>query len=243
MTSALLTHLPWDSSHFGFRIARAIPRQLDLNTCNELEASCVELKIECLYFLVDAAEQNTIAIIQSRRFDFVDIRLTLATRIADIPKVVPSGDVLFRLGNESDLEPLLPVARTSYLHSRFYVDPRFGSDKASLMYQVWLKNSLTTDFASAVVIAEMGGEPVGYACHLQNSDGEANIGLVGLAESARGVGCASGMLRFLGDWLCQQGFDRVNVVTQGRNIAAQRLYQRSGFVTRSVEMWFHKWFQ
>ncbi len=52
----------------------------------------------------------------------------------------------------------------------------------------------------------------------------------------------SGMLRFAGRWLSDLDFDRVNVVTQGKNIPAQRAYQRCGFITRSVELWFHKWF-
>ena len=34
----------------------------------------------------------------------------------------------------------------------------------------------------------------------------------------------------------------MKVVTQGRNIAGQRLYQRCGFLTRSVELWYHKWY-
>jgi hypothetical protein len=34
----------------------------------------------------------------------------------------------------------------------------------------------------------------------------------------------------------------VNVVTQGRNSKAQRLYERCGFLTRSVQLWYHRWF-
>jgi ribosomal protein S18 acetylase RimI-like enzyme len=36
---------------------------------------------------------------------------------------------------------------------------------------------------------------------------------------------------------------KVNVVTQGRNVRAQRLYQKSGFATDSVMLWYHKWFR
>jgi ribosomal protein S18 acetylase RimI-like enzyme len=31
------------------------------------------------------------------------------------------------------------------------------------------------------------------------------------------------------------------VVTQGRNIASQRLYQKHGFVTQSIQLWYHRW--
>jgi hypothetical protein len=34
----------------------------------------------------------------------------------------------------------------------------------------------------------------------------------------------------------------VLVVTQGRNYAAQRLYQRNQFRTCEVQLWYHKWY-
>jgi dTDP-4-amino-4,6-dideoxy-D-galactose acyltransferase len=44
-------------------------------------------------------------------------------------------------------------------------------------------------------------------------------------------------------WFAQHGCDRVQVVTQGRNLAAQRLYQRAGFLTADLKLWYHKWYQ
>jgi GNAT superfamily N-acetyltransferase len=148
-----------------------------------------------------------------------------------------------RIGTKLDLEALLPIAGSSFTQSRFFVDRRFGSAKASRMFQIWLEKSLMVDGSSSVIVAELAGRPVGFVtCQLQAS-GEANIGLLGVADAARGNGCAGGMIGRTADWLSVQGIGDLNVVTQGRNVAAQRLYQRSGLVTRSVELWFHKWFQ
>ena len=36
--------------------------------------------------------------------------------------------------------------------------------------------------------------------------------------------------------------DNRSVVTQGRNVAAQRLYQSAGFRTAAVQLWHHCWF-
>jgi len=44
------------------------------------------------------------------------------------------------------------------------------------------------------------------------------------------------------NWFADQNASNITVVTQGRNVAAQRLYQRLGFVTRSLELTYHKWF-
>jgi hypothetical protein len=32
------------------------------------------------------------------------------------------------------------------------------------------------------------------------------------------------------------------VVTQGHNVAAQRVYQREGFLTKTVSLVYHQWF-
>ena len=39
-----------------------------------------------------------------------------------------------------------------------------------------------------------------------------------------------------------RGIDRVQVVTQGRNVRAQRVYQRCGFVSAQLQLWYHRWF-
>ena len=243
MTDQAIDILPWDTDHFGIRIARARSARVDSESGKDLMKACRDEAIDCLYFLADASDQETIAALQSNGFDFVDIRLTLGAQYEVLPTVGHIGSVRLRMGNERDLAQLLPIASASFGHSRFYVDRRFGHDKATIMFQIWLRNSFTDRSDVAVVVAEQNDEAVGFVtCHLHKPAGEGNIGLVGVAESARGLGCAGGMIKHAAHWFAGQGLDRLNVVTQGRNVAAQRLYQRNGFVTRSVELWFHKWF-
>jgi hypothetical protein len=43
-------------------------------------------------------------------------------------------------------------------------------------------------------------------------------------------------------WAAREDAKRAVVITQGRNVRAQRLYQRSGFVTASSQLWYHRWF-
>lgn len=243
MTGQAIEFLPWDSAHFGLRIARAAFRRVDSSSCKDLLAACQIENINCLYFLADASDQDTIFALQSNAFDFVDIRLTLSAEYSKMPSANQPADIHFRLGEERDLDQLLPIAGAGFRQSRFYVDRRFSNSSASQMYQIWLGKSITNASGDAVIVAEHNGTAVGFvSCHLHKPEGEGNIGLVGVAEAARGLGCASGMIQCAAGWFSRQSLDRLNVVTQGRNVAAQRLYQRCGFRTRSVELWFHKWF-
>lgn len=235
--------LAWDTAHFGYRIARADIRQLDADSYHPLEKWCREQSIDCLYFLANAGDQATIAELQNRRFSLVDVRLTVEYTLQSPPSYAGVENLAFRMSNEADVPRLVGTAKNSYKESRFYADPCFDSEKVALMYEIWLTKSITTDFADAVVIAELNQQPVGYlTCHLNRPVGEGNIGLTGIVESARGMGIGQCMYKYGVYWLYAQGMNRVNVITQGSNIAIQRLFQRCGFVTRSVELWFHKWF-
>ena len=243
MKNQPIEFLNWDSAHFGRRIARATCRQVDANACFEMLVACQEQDIECMYFLADASDQDTIAALQSNGYDLVDIRLTFSAKYSEMPSIGYPRSICFRLGDERDLDQLLPIAGNSFIQSRFYVDPGFDNGSASRMFQIWLEKSITSESGAAVIVAELNDAAVGFVtCHLHKPPGEGNIGLAGVAESARGLGCARAMFQQASGWISGQGLDSVNTVTQGRNIAAQRLFQRCGFVTRSVELWFHKWF-
>jgi ribosomal protein S18 acetylase RimI-like enzyme len=43
-------------------------------------------------------------------------------------------------------------------------------------------------------------------------------------------------------WLAQRQQRNASIVMDGSNIAAQRLYQKCGFRSHKVELWYHKWF-
>lgn len=243
MDSPPATFLEWDTAHFGYRIARANSRQLDADRYHLLEKWCHEQSIDCLYFLANAGDQATIAELQVHQFSFVDIRLTFEYTLQTLPSYAGLENLTFRMSNEEDVPRFIEIAKNSYKESRFYTDPCFDNEKAALMYQIWLTKSITTDFADAVVIPEFNQQPVGYlTCHLNRQEGEGRLGLSGIVESARGIGLGQRMYKYGVHWLYTQGMNRVSAATQGSNIAVQRLFQRCGFVTRSMEPWFHKWF-
>jgi ribosomal protein S18 acetylase RimI-like enzyme len=56
------------------------------------------------------------------------------------------------------------------------------------------------------------------------------------------MGIGTLVVRAAQEYFHRKGVEEVSVVTQGRNIGAQRLYQKCGFLTGSVGYWFHRWF-
>ncbi|MCY4018848.1 MAG: GNAT family N-acetyltransferase [Chloroflexi bacterium] len=244
MKNQLVRFLPWDTNHFGYRIGRANIHCLDEESYQLLKDSCKKVEIDCLYFLADASDQASILELQRHGFIFVDIRSTLELKVPGPPTPQSNGDAIIRSSSVGDLETLAAIARDSFMSTRFYTDPFLNNEKASTMYQIWLTKSVTTDYADRVVVAEVNRKSVGFVtCHLDRVSSEGKIGLVALARSAQGKGLSQTMVLYALEWFLDQGMKSVSVITQGHNIAAQRLYQRCGFLTRSTELWFHKWFR
>lgn len=100
-------------------------------------------------------------------------------------------------------------------HSRFYCDDNFPKNKVTEFYKTWLSK------------CECYMIPGAY-CAIDNN----SIVLIG-AENGQGYRMLKNIEGLMSG--------KIEVVTQGRNIAAQRLYQKCGFKTNKVELWYHKW--
>jgi dTDP-4-amino-4,6-dideoxy-D-galactose acyltransferase len=231
--------LRWDSSFFERRIASVTVNRLTRASIQEIMRWCDAQGIDCLYFLADSNDPETVLLAESYNFHFVDIRVTLE-RKTDFLFPADPAEGLIRPYRESDLSCLREIARDSHRDSRFYSDKNFPEARCGALYEAWIDKSAHGD-AGVVLVAVVREEAVGYIACESPPDGEPRIGLFAVAEHARGLGLGRALIAEGLRWFVQKGAARVTVVTQGRNIPAQRLYQRCGFVTRSVQLWYHHW--
>jgi dTDP-4-amino-4,6-dideoxy-D-galactose acyltransferase len=239
----LCEYLEWDSDFFGVRIARLTVTRLTPQTAQEVDAWCEANKVSCLYFLADADDASTLRVTEANAYHFVDIRMTLDRALSDAatPEGDRSGFGGTRPATQEDLPNLRAIARVSHSDSRFYYDPHLPDARCDDLYETWIDKSVN-GYADAVLVAELEGAAVGYiTCHLRD-DAAGQIGLVGVSAQAQGRGLGGELINAALGWFRGQGVQRVSVVTQGRNCPAQRLYGRSGFLTRSVQLWYHKWY-
>jgi len=235
------TYLEWDSHFFGHPIARLNRRRLGQQDVNAAVEWCTANGIECLYFLADPNDPMTSALAEKNNFMQVDVRMTFERPVTDRDR---SQDGLaqgpIRPAAESDLQTLKEIARTSHRASRFYFDHHFQQSECDALYETWIEKSVR-GYAQAVLVAQAATLPAGYiSCHLRED--EAQIGLAAVSPQQRAMGVGTKLTRAFLAWAAEQGATRATVVTQGRNLAAQRLYQRNGFITAGVELWYHRWF-
>ncbi len=234
--------LEWDSEFFGCRIARLCLSRLTEQSLPKISKWCAVNHIDCLYFLAEADDPTTVSLAEANGFRFVDVRLTLSRRIGgSSQKERAQSRSVIRACGPGDVAALRAIARVSYRSSRFYFDPSFPADLCDALYETWIEKSCD-GYADEVLVAEIEGQVAGYLSCVVVGDKLGQIGLLGVGPEWRGMGVGAHLVDESLGWFEGRGLDRVQVVTQARNRSAQRLYQRNGFLTESVQLWYHKWY-
>lgn len=242
--SAACEILPWDSQFFGRRIARVQGNRLTAPEGEAVARWCQQESVDCLYLLADADDPETGRVAESLGFRLADVRVEFGLNLATgrrPPAPPPPSAARTRLLESADIDDVERLADGLFRQTRFYADPNFGAPAADRLYRRWIRKSCEGD-AQAVWLSESAGKVTGFlSCHLDQARGVGKIGLVGIAPEARGTGTGDLLMNRSLDWFSQEKSRTVEVVTQGRNLRAQRLYQRHGFVTQSVQLWYHWW--
>jgi dTDP-4-amino-4,6-dideoxy-D-galactose acyltransferase len=233
--------LEWDTDFFGRRIAQLNAQRLDPSTMAAALAWCADQQIDGLYLLCDAADTPSIRQAEINAFQLMDLRHTLAWQGGSAESdIEPAADT--RPVAAQDIVGLAAIARVSHRDSRFYADPQFAPEQCDALYAAWIEQSCA-GYADVVLVAGPVGAPTGYiSCH-RAAPSSGKIGLLAVAAAARGRGLGVQLIRAAQRWFAEHELQDVTVVTQGRNLPAQRLYQRCGFVTRSQQLWYHAWFR
>jgi dTDP-4-amino-4,6-dideoxy-D-galactose acyltransferase len=214
--------LQWDSNFWGAEIAVVSSPAVDWE----------EENIDCAFLLVDADDTEQIRLAVLFGFNLMDIRVTLRSTHGS----AKSGG---RPVEPEDVSALARIARRSHHLTRFYADPRFPDERCDDLYETWIRNSID-GWADSVRVVGPIGAPVGYVT--VHADRErSQLGLIAVDERARGHGYGLHLVRAALWEAWNLGCSRMTVVTQGRNVGAQRVFQRAGFVTVKTELWFHRW--
>jgi dTDP-4-amino-4,6-dideoxy-D-galactose acyltransferase len=230
--------LDWDTGFFGFRIGRAEGRLTPGRVRDLLDWSSHQ-RLRCLYFLAPADCPDTIRTLENTGFHLQDIRLTMTCPLPSRARQ-QAGDAV-REARAEDVDALRAIARVSHRDSRFYRDPGFPRDRCDALYAAWIERSCLGELAAAVLTADWEGRPAGYITCLLRGPGEGQIGLFAVDAAAQGKGLGGELLATALDWFHARGVHTVTTVTQGANLPAQRVYQRSGFLAASVQLWYHRW--
>lgn len=229
--------LEWDTEFFGHRIARLNKNCLDNKLLNEALDWCQKQGIECLYFLCASDDDQSVMLAEAAGFHQVDIRVELNWKTVE-PITLPSKNL--REAQALDIKILQQIAAQAFTNTRFSFDDHFNSNRVADLYQRWVAGSCANDSHKVFVAGEDSNIEGFITCQFDDS-AIGRIGLLSLVAESHGKGYGRALVQTAQRYFVTAGVTEVKVVTQARNIAAQRLYQSCGFRTYQVGLWYHKW--
>ncbi len=238
--------LPWDTDFFHCRIARVCGDTLKLEQAGQINEWSRSHHIRGLYFLARADDPVTIQTAEQHGFALVDIRVTFEREVMNLPDPArpdPPASVTIRPVQTGDLPVLQAMARTGHTETRFFSDSHFPHQRAEDLYSTWITLESQGRAQTVLVAVSAANRPLGYiSCHLASARRQGQIGLVGVSPEVRGKGIGKSLILAAIDWYRAKDAPTLTVVTQGKNRAAQRLYQRCGFLSQNLQLWYHKWY-
>ena len=240
----LIYEMEWDSSFFGLNIAYLSSTCLTENIENYVKNFIVLNDIKLIQFKCNCHDIFSVKVAENNNYSFVDIRLTMEKSIdnSSFSEDQIEG-ITFGKAVESDIQVLEDFGKDIYSTSRYYYDTNFDIGKLEEFYSGWIKKSVLGLFDDFCYALYKNKKPIGF-CSIKLNDGNsASIGIIGVDKNYSGLGVGRYMLNNVIEDLYKNGVTYIDVVTQGRNYGAQRLYQRCGFITRSTELWYHKWLE
>jgi len=230
--------LDWDTAFFGRRIAVLSAPPLDDDDLARSIREAKTLGVECVYALSGVEGQAAIQALSRAGARLVDVRITFERGLVDLGATLP--DSAIRAAEPRDLAELRALAAASHESSRFYADQRFPRDLCHELFATWIEKSCG-GWAQVVRVAIVDGAVRGYATGHVRENGRGEIGLVAVDPRSQGRGLGRLLVQATLGALRDFGLSNATVVTQGRNIGAQRLYQADGFRTQRVQTWHHLW--
>jgi len=237
--------LSWDSDFFGFRIGRITARSLSPSVVGAIHDWSSANNIDCLYYIADSDDIQSIRLAEENGFRNVEIRITYELSLDNWDpdtRKKRNSDIHLRLASVQDLPELIDMSKDSFVNSRWYFDPNFPKSKTRAYYPVWIENSIN-GFADFVLAAELGGQVLGYISGNRGKDGlEGTLEIMAVRSEARGLGIGHELFSGGLDWHVRDGEKQIITNTQGRNITTNRMLIRLGLNIKDIQIYYHKWF-
>jgi len=211
--------LEFDSKWFGVKVGRhdGDPEEADI------WAKAVGL--DCLFTLLPLAQIGEVHWAAQNGFKVVDVKVEFVAKT--------SQQTLLRRSEKEDIEAVKQLAYTAFRKTRFHNDRRFDHHRINAMYTNWVLTSGAT-----IYVADGDHGFAGFVLV-----GQTHLELIAVEPGSRGQGHGLALTRSALGHAYENEQDKLRVVTQGGNHAAQRTFQAAGFTLENTSLWLHKWYR
>lgn len=234
---ASIEPLAWESEFFQRHSAKLIfsdsapqldPAELAAYTLTQAKVPTHRLD------LIDSLGQLGFKLVEGE----VDLSLAVAIHSGvGTENATSAADSELRVATAADIPLLRRVAASAFALSRFRA-PWYDPQDSGRFYALWAEKAVLGTFDhQCLLVMDALGQPAGFVTLRDLHDGSARIGLLAVFPDAQGKGIGSSLMSAAKQWCHSHGLQRLRVATQMSNIAALRLYIRSGASIESTAYW------
>lgn len=237
---ASIEPLAWESEFFQRQSAKLNfsdsapqlnPAELDAFTLTQAKVPTHRLD------LIDSLGQLGFKLVEGE----VDLALLIEEKdevgTENASSAIGTGTYQQRLATTADIPLLRSVAAQAFALSRFRT-PWYDPQDSGRFYALWAEKAVLGTFDhQCLLVMDTFGQPAGFVTVRDLQDGSARIGLLAVFPDAQGKGIGSLLMSAAKQWCQSHRLHRLRVATQMSNVAALRLYIRSGASIESTAYW------
>ncbi len=229
--------LDWDSKFFKFTVAKIINTRPTLPDLKEILRLLKTQGVRLVYWPAESLwDQDVISALGGQ---LVDIKTTYVLHLAKgMPEKLDTSEVIKADEDLQDIDDLEDLAIQSGEYSRFALDPNISKENFFSLYKIWMRKSLSKEIAQEVLLIKQPNKIAGMVT-LGEKDGRGDIGLIAVDRQFRGNSYGKKLVYASRDWFLSQAYPEAQVVTQGNNPAACKLYETCGYSVETVEYYYH----
>ena len=231
-----IKHLEWDSTFFGFKVAK-----IESNTSSELLS--VELRklikqdYSLVYYFTKEKISSSNSILSIFNGKLVDKKITYFKKLTGVNNIDPTE--ILKYSGEEEFDKLMELVIQSGEYSRFRIDERIASDKFKSLYRLWFMNSIQKNKMRAVYL--YGKTRKKGFISLSKKIDRASIELLAVDNEFRGMGIGHKLILTAENWAIDQGLKYLQVVTQKDNMNACKFYENRKFLLDKMDYVYHFW--
>ena len=243
MSNSNFQILPWDSDFFGYKVGRILPFRLADAELKSVLAGLKNENVTLVYWPSDPEDPGSQEAARKNGGFLADRKVTYVVDLERSPgkPFEESTDfgVMEYTGRETTDE-LDNLAILSGSYSRYKVDPNISKEQFERLFKLWILKSVNRTLAENVFVYIDGEKIVGMVT-VGMKYGRGDIGLIAVDESARGRDVGGKLTRAAQKWAVARGCRYAQVVTQGNNLSACKLYEKCGYRIDSIVNFYHFW--
>lgn len=227
--------LKWDSEFFGYPVARITGPLEDKKQLNDLESLFHQQHGSLAYYSSQQPIKKDLIENSALEILLVDKKTTFSKSINATLSIHPSVQPYSFLMSKPKL---IELALQSGIYSRFNVDAKIGRNKFEELYKIWINKSIDKSIAKEVLVYTFENNIAGFVT-VGEKNNRGDIGIIAVDADYRGKGIGTALMQSAESWLGQHNYKTMQVITQGDNTPACKLYQHCGYSIESIEYFYH----